>query len=115
MSPLFLIAPAAAAAVIAYALTPLAGWVSAKVGAIDYPGERKIHQVPIPRLGGLAVIAAIAVTSVAAERWAVGLPTGFGVGLALSLAPVLVISVIDDVRRVPAIVKFLAQGIGAAV
>src|SRR4051812_31536770 len=62
MSPLLLIAAAALAALLSYLLTPVAGWLSVRLGAIDNPGHRKIHHVPIPRLGGLAVIAAISVT-----------------------------------------------------
>ena len=59
MFPLAL--PAAAAALLAFCLTPAVSRLAVLVGAIDMPGERKIHQHPIPRLGGLAVVSAIAI------------------------------------------------------
>jgi UDP-GlcNAc:undecaprenyl-phosphate GlcNAc-1-phosphate transferase len=36
-------------------LTPAAGWLAARVGAIDVPDSRKVHTRPIPRSGGLAI------------------------------------------------------------
>jgi UDP-GlcNAc:undecaprenyl-phosphate GlcNAc-1-phosphate transferase len=36
------------------ALVPLARFLARKTGAIDHPGERKIHNTPIARLGGIA-------------------------------------------------------------
>ena len=34
-------------------LTPLVRSLAVRVGAIDQPGERKIHTVSMPRLGGV--------------------------------------------------------------
>ncbi len=39
------------------ALVPFAQSLAARIGAVDLPNERKIHQAPMPRLGGVAVIA----------------------------------------------------------
>jgi len=39
----------------AYLLTPVAGWLAFRVGAVDLPGPRKVHAKPMPRLGGVAV------------------------------------------------------------
>ena len=44
------------AAALAFGLTPLVRYVAQWVGAVDHPGERKIHAVPIPRLGGVSVV-----------------------------------------------------------
>ena len=52
--------PAVAAAIIAFALTPLTARLARRVGAIDLPARRKTHTQPTPRLGGLAVVGAIA-------------------------------------------------------
>ena len=44
------------AAVIAFATTPLVKMLSVKVGAIDVPRDnRRMHDHPIPRMGGLAI------------------------------------------------------------
>ena len=36
-------------------LTPVSGWLAARLGAIDMPNARKVHTSPVPRAGGLAV------------------------------------------------------------
>lgn len=56
---------------VALILTPLTGYLAVKVGAIDSPGgerdlrdhtkERRIHKIPMPRLGGIAVFVGIMV------------------------------------------------------
>ena len=43
------------ALVVTYICTPLVKHFAVKVGAIDKPDARKVHQVSIPRLGGLAI------------------------------------------------------------
>jgi UDP-GlcNAc:undecaprenyl-phosphate/decaprenyl-phosphate GlcNAc-1-phosphate transferase len=42
-------------AVGSFCFTPLARYVAFKWGAVDMPNARKIHKVPMPRLGGVAV------------------------------------------------------------
>ena len=46
------------ALVFSFFLTPLIRAISGKLGAYDFPGERKVHNRPIPRLGGLAIFIA---------------------------------------------------------
>ena len=38
-----------------FLLAPASAWLAARIGAIDYPSERKVHTEPVPRIGGLAV------------------------------------------------------------
>lgn len=66
--PLILIAVGfAAAAVLAFALTPLASRVAHLAGAIDLPDAgRRVHSVPVPRGGGLAVVVAMIIAGSAA-------------------------------------------------
>ena len=40
---------------ISVILTPIAKKIAIYIGALDYPNARKIHKVPMPRLGGLAI------------------------------------------------------------
>ncbi|HEX8218049.1 MAG TPA: MraY family glycosyltransferase [Chloroflexia bacterium] len=43
-------------------LTPVVRWAALRLGWVDRPGEaRRVHKVPVPRLGGLAIYAAFAV------------------------------------------------------
>jgi UDP-GlcNAc:undecaprenyl-phosphate GlcNAc-1-phosphate transferase len=47
--------------VISAALVPVTGWIARRCGVLDAPGDRKIHQTPTPRLGGIAVYVAFTV------------------------------------------------------
>jgi len=49
-SYLFLIAMSAV-----FLLAPASAWLAVRIGAIDLPSARKVHAVPVPRLGGVAV------------------------------------------------------------
>lgn len=50
--------------ITAFVITPYTIRLAKKVGAIDMPEKRRINDTPIPRLGGLAVIAGFLVSSV---------------------------------------------------
>ena len=82
------------------------------------PGDRKIHPTAIPRLGGLAVVASIALVLtgipwLSGGRWE--LPLHFAMPLALGVLPVFLISLLDDIKSVGARKKLLAHTIGACV
>ncbi|MGD0167417.1 MAG: MraY family glycosyltransferase [Gaiellaceae bacterium] len=44
---------------IVLALTPAIGWLARHAGVVDEPGERRMNELPIPRLGGVALFFAI--------------------------------------------------------
>jgi UDP-GlcNAc:undecaprenyl-phosphate GlcNAc-1-phosphate transferase len=46
------------AAAFAAAITPLVRTVATRLGVVDRPGERRLHDAPVPRLGGVAILAA---------------------------------------------------------
>src|SRR5262249_11623415 len=48
-----------ASAVGAWLVTPLVVRLAGRVGALDAPGPRKVHQSPIPRIGGLSIFAGV--------------------------------------------------------
>lgn len=119
MAPvLWITLPAITAALLSAMLTPLVVRLAVAVGAVDMPGHRKIHTAPIPRLGGLAVVASIAMVVTGAHlfsrgRWQV--PPHLSTGLALGIMPIFLVSLVDDMRSVGARVKFLAHTIGAII
>ena len=47
------------AGAVALVLTPLAARLAHRVGAIDLPRERSLHESPTPSLGGLAILAGV--------------------------------------------------------
>jgi len=111
-----LVLPAAVAAVLALILTPLAARVAVRVGAIDVPDTRKVHSHPIPRLGGLAVVASIAaVWCGCAFLFGISLPRELTLGVSLGVLPILAVSAIDDIAPVHSGIKLLVHVIGAAI
>jgi UDP-GlcNAc:undecaprenyl-phosphate GlcNAc-1-phosphate transferase len=63
----FILAALLVAAGVATLLTPLAGRLAARTGAMDRPGAaRRVHERPTPRAGGLAVTAAFVAVGVGA-------------------------------------------------
>lgn len=103
------------AALVTYLLTPVAKRIAFLLGAVDQPGERKIHKVPMARLGGLAVFAGFCAPWVALyflgnrislifqdyERLFGSLMTG--------ATMMFVLGFYDDVRGANAQKKFLVQ------
>lgn len=75
--------------------------------ALDVPNERSLHSRPIPRTGGIAILAGAA-ASLAFGVWALWLP----MLLALSLATV---SFLDDFLDVPVAVRLAAHLAAAGV
>jgi UDP-GlcNAc:undecaprenyl-phosphate/decaprenyl-phosphate GlcNAc-1-phosphate transferase len=75
--------------------------------ALDQPNARSLHERPVPRTGGIAVLAGAAI-SLAFGATVLWLP--------LSLALVLaVVSFADDVRSLPTGVRFAAHLVSAAL
>lgn len=110
--------PALVAAVLAWLLTPLSARLSRLAGAMDLPGTRRLHAQPVPRLGGLAIIAPT-VALLAAGLAGAGVPhwaaREVGAGMLAGLLPILAVSIRDDVAHVGAPLKFLAHSAGAGI
>jgi UDP-GlcNAc:undecaprenyl-phosphate/decaprenyl-phosphate GlcNAc-1-phosphate transferase len=54
-----------AAGAVTLVLTPVAARLAVRVGAIDWPRERSLHDSPTPSLGGLAILAGVLVAGIA--------------------------------------------------
>jgi UDP-GlcNAc:undecaprenyl-phosphate GlcNAc-1-phosphate transferase len=119
VSVFLFVLPAFIAAVLSFALTPAVRRLALRVGAVDEPGPRKVHQTPLPRLGGLAVLAAIALVlgamSVVSIPGMQALPKDLCAGLGLGVLPILAVSLWDDIKPLRALPKFMAQFTGAGV
>ncbi|MDH4079559.1 MAG: undecaprenyl/decaprenyl-phosphate alpha-N-acetylglucosaminyl 1-phosphate transferase [Nitrospira sp.] len=92
------------------ALTPLMVWIGHRWNLVDIPADRKIHVVPTPRLGGIALyagfIGSLLLNSIVPD-WMVA------VLVAGSL--LLIIGVLDDIRELPAWAKLLGQLLAAGI
>jgi UDP-GlcNAc:undecaprenyl-phosphate GlcNAc-1-phosphate transferase len=119
------LAAAAIAGVLAFLLTPLAGRIAARAGAIDHPGDaRRVHARPVPRAGGLAFAVAFLLVGLGAVAVAsqsgllpafYGLPTGGLVALAVGVPIATALGFADDLRDLQARWQLLAQLILAAI
>ncbi len=116
---LAVIAPVALATLLGFCLTPIARWVSLRLGAIEEPDPRRVHRPPMPRLGGLAVLTASGAVLLAWERGVFNPPLGLdeplASGIAIGLVPVVAISLLADIRGVRAHWKAVAHLIGALI
>jgi UDP-GlcNAc:undecaprenyl-phosphate GlcNAc-1-phosphate transferase len=105
----------AIACVVGLAVTPIVRHYAYRLELLDMPGGRKVHQVPVPRLGGVAMTLAFAAGVGFAALVASEL--GSAAFLRLSLAPailggvalLLVMGVVDDIRGMPAFAKLAGQ------
>lgn len=104
----------------AFFLTPLVGKLARRLGIVDQPSSRKVHSVPIPRIGGIALFSAFFISLILFSLnkimlrdmleqeprvpfFLVGALLIFGLGLW------------DDLRRLPSSVKFGGQVAVAAL
>ncbi len=79
---------------------------------LDHPNDRSLHDRPVPRGGGLAILIAIFVCG-AVVAWLQ--PERGLASIALSIFLVAVVSFIDDRYSVPPIYRLLAHTVAAAV
>ena len=105
---------------VSFALTPVVRWLAIRVNAMDIPNERKVHDRPIPRLGGVAIFVAFTlIVFLAFSPFALVTNPFFAVGKHwwtgyLSAACIIVaLGVFDDMRPLGARVKFLTQALAA--
>ncbi len=90
---------------LATLLTPAMGWVANRVGALDNPGDRKIHKIPTPLLGGAAVFGAFFLSHVFQMDF-----TREMTGLFIAGFLMLAVGTIDDVKGgLPSSARLLAQ------
>jgi len=81
-----------------------------KLSFIDAPGERKVHELPIPRIGGVAMVAG-AVTPILMWVERPPLVLAFLVGIGI----ILVFGVWDDRKALDFRLKFLGQFLAISV
>jgi UDP-GlcNAc:undecaprenyl-phosphate GlcNAc-1-phosphate transferase len=90
--------------------TPLVSRLAFKIGAIDRPNKRKVHDRLMPRLGGLAIFVGFVIASL----FLVGGSSKI-TGLLLGSTIILILGIVDDTRGVSPKIKLLGQLLAAAV
>jgi len=92
------------ALVVTYICTPLVKQFAVKVGAIDKPDARKVHQVSIPRLGGLAIYIGYMVSLLYSVK-DVSSVKGLIVGSIILVA----VGIWDDIKQIGPKTKLMGQ------
>lgn len=89
---------------------PICKKIAHHVGAIDEPNERKVHQKPMPRLGGLAIYA-----SFITGYMIFGNITTQMISILIGGFIIILTGIMDDIKPMRASTKFLAQTLAALV
>lgn len=102
----------ACAMLVTFVTTPLVRAFARAKNWVAVPGERKVHTVPTPDVGGIAMFAGVVVSI--ALAWRMDRFSGLfdanseSVGVLLGAALILVVGVIDDVREISAPARVVA-------
>jgi len=95
----------AVAALAAFSLTPLVKALAGKVGAVDVPKDgRRMHDHPIPRLGGLAIFCGFIFSALLFVDITPQLRATL-----LGACLIVVLGIVDDIVALPAKPKFAIQ------
>ncbi|MBR6425676.1 MAG: undecaprenyl/decaprenyl-phosphate alpha-N-acetylglucosaminyl 1-phosphate transferase [Oscillospiraceae bacterium] len=100
-----------ATGIVSFAATPIVKLLAIKVGAMDVPKDnRRMHKVPIPRLGGLAIFIAFLLGVLVFADVDRQLQ-----GILLGAIMIVILGVLDDILTLRALPKLLVQIAAAGV
>lgn len=99
------------AMLISFTATPLVMRIAHKIGAIDIPkDERRMHNKPIPRLGGLAIFLGCVISILLFAELDTQLR-----GILIGATIIVSVGIVDDVRPLGAGVKLILQILSALI
>ena len=111
----------AGGALLTLLTTPLVIRLACRCGAMDMPGERKLHDHPVPRLGGVALFGSFAAASILALLLSPAIRASFmgsrdfWLSLAAGGTVVFLLGLYDDLRSASVWTKFVVQAGAAAI
>ena len=93
------------ALIVSFLATPLVRRLAFKIGAVDVPRDnRRMHDHPIPRLGGLAIFLGFFVSVLAYAHLDLELQ-----GILIGAGMIVVLGIADDIHSLPAKFKLVVQ------
>jgi len=106
---------------IAFGLMPVVMRVAREHNILDIPNEdRRVHEEPVPRLGGIAIFTGTIVAAAAVYTWDFFDPrffipsrNGTMPGMVIGATIIFLTGLIDDIRGVRPAFKILAQSVAA--
>lgn len=102
---------AVAALIMSFAATPIVKIFAQKVGAMDVPkDDRRVHDHPIPRLGGLAIFLGFLLSVVLFADINRQIQ-----GILLGAVVIVIVGVIDDITPLKAWIKLIFQIVAALI
>jgi len=110
MNEIEAVAGFAIAAVVTLVTTPLTARLAVRVGAIDLPRDRDLHEAPVPRLGGLAILTGILVAALIFMPF-----DGETRGILGGALVVGIVGAFDDLYDMPPALKLAGQVAAAAI
>ena len=112
---LLYIAAFACAFAITLVTTPFAKWLSVKCGAIDYPMDRGVHKKPMPRMGGVAIVLGFTITVLMVNYFDKSMDSRQFAGFLVGALLIAGLGVVDDMKNLPAKLKFCVQILAALI
>ena len=100
---------------LALLITPVVIWLARRIGAMDHPTARSVHQRPVPRIGGVAIFVSsmcliLSVLYLHNDIGATFRDVRLQVTVLLGSATfVFLVGLVDDLMHLPARFKFLAE------
>ena len=89
---------------------PVVKRIAIHVGALDLPNARKVHKVPIPRLGGLGIYMGFLLGYMIFGKESIQMNS-----ILIGSFIIVITGMIDDINPIPAKYKFLGQLAGAMI
>jgi UDP-GlcNAc:undecaprenyl-phosphate GlcNAc-1-phosphate transferase len=113
---LFFVVPALAF-LLALFITPLAIRIAPRLGAIDRPAQRRVHDKPTPRLGGVPIFVALLIAIFVSLGYPRSDPNESTrlTGLFLGAFVMFAIGLFDDHAELPAAPQLIAQFVAASI
>jgi len=92
------------------AIIPFIKKVAIHVSALDIPNARKVHKVPIPRLGGLGIYMGFLLGYILFGTMSIRMNA-----ILIGSFIIIITGIVDDIKPIPAKIKFLFQIVAASV
>lgn len=100
---------------LSFAICILVRDTARRLHLVDRPNDRSLHRMPVPRLGGIAVVTSVWATLAAANRFVPLLEQREVVVWIASASAIALLGLVDDLRPLPAWLRLLVQLLAAGV
>ncbi len=101
---------AAISFIVSLVLVPICKKVSSHIGAMDIPNERKVHKIPMPRLGGLAIYLSFLICYMLFGQMTVQM-----LSIIIASFVIILFGIVDDINPLRARYKLVGQVIAACI